>query len=117
MRLHHHSSNERISGSFWWGIQKNAKKRGLVFDLDKKAMWDLFLIQNGKCALSGVEIYFGKGLTRKGQTASIDRIDSSKGYVIGNVRWVHKIVNQMKWSISDEDFLNWIRCIANHQKL
>ena len=30
------------------------------------------------------------------QTASIDRIDSTKGYYIDNIQWVHKDVNRMK---------------------
>lgn len=26
-----------------------------------------------------------------------DRIDPNKGYIIGNVQWVHKHINMMKW--------------------
>lgn len=48
-------------------------------------------------------------------TASLDRIDSSKGYIEGNVQWVHKYVNVMKWDFSMEEFLDICRkiCITN----
>ena len=29
-------------------------------------------------------------------TASLDRIDSTKGYVRGNIQWVHKDINWFK---------------------
>ena len=35
---------------------------------------------------------------------SVDRIDSSKGYIIDNIRWIHKDINVMKNSFSDEYF-------------
>lgn len=34
------------------------------------------------------------------QTASLDRIDSSKGYTIDNVWWIHKQLNWMKWDLT-----------------
>jgi hypothetical protein len=35
----------------------------------------------------------------------LDRIDSSKGYIVGNVQWVHKHVNVMKNIFSQEMFI------------
>ena len=106
------ASYEEISGSYWWGLKRNAQKRKFAFEVTQQEMWELFLKQNRQCALSDAEIGFGKGLNRNGQTASLDRIDSSKGYVIGNVRWVHKTVNQMKWDLSDESFFQWVHRVA-----
>ena len=39
------------------------------------------------------------------KTASVDRIDSNKGYEKGNIQIVHKIVNRMKWSLNQKAFI------------
>jgi hypothetical protein len=66
------------------------------------------LEQKGICALSGEPIYFGK-YRKHETTASPDRIDSTKGYVMGNVRWVHKYVNTMRNNKSDKEFIEWCK--------
>ena len=45
---------------------------------------------------------------------SLDRIDSSKDYVLGNIQLVLKEVNYMKQSLSQEDFINICKKISNH---
>lgn len=102
-----------ISGSHFANIKSRSKWNGRDFDLKIEDIWNLFLKQNKKCALSGEEIYFSK--IRGKTTASLDRIDSSKGYFLDNVQWVHKDVNQMKSNRSDEDFLKWIEKIYKFQ--
>ena len=49
-------------------------------------------------------------------TASLDRIDSSKGYTIDNVQWVHKKVNMMKKDMSDSEFIAWCNEISSYRK-
>ena len=49
-------SSEKICITFFKKIQSNAIKRGLSFDLDIDYLWDLFLKQNKKCALTKVDI-------------------------------------------------------------
>jgi len=46
------------------------------------------------------------------QTASLDRIDSSKGYVLDNVQWVHKRVNFLKRDYSEKELLFWCNAIS-----
>ena len=46
--------------------------------------------------------------------ASLDRIDRTKGYEPGNVQWVHKIVNDMKGTLKDADFIAWCGAVASH---
>lgn len=101
-----------ISGGYFNSIKKNAQKRKLEFELDIEFLWDLYLKQDRKCALTGDYIFFN----RKGihQSASIDRIDSSKGYLKNNVRFVHKTINTMKWDMSDEEFLKFCTLIVDH---
>lgn len=92
---------------YFRNLKHNAKVRNIHFDLKPSYVWDLFLQQNRKCMLSGVDIGFYD------KTASLDRINPLVGYIVGNVRWVHKIVNQMKWDLSDEDFMKWINLLHN----
>lgn len=104
-----------ISGWYFSATKCNANTRNLEFDIDIKYMWDLFLEQNGRCKFTNLPIFF-KGDIHTEQTASLDRIDSSKGYVIDNIQWVHKIVNRMKLSHSDEYFKSICLDIYNYNK-
>jgi predicted transcriptional regulator len=108
------TSYEEISGSYWTSIRLRADSKKLSFEITKEYIWNLFLKQGRKCALSGVPLGFGKG-TQK--TASLDRIDSEKGYVKGNVQWVHKDVNYMKTDFPQEEFIEYCRLIANNNPL
>jgi hypothetical protein len=55
-----------------------------------------------------------KEVKEKKQTASLDRIDSTKGYIKGNIQWVHKDVNKMKWNWNQSNFINWCKLITNY---
>lgn len=109
-----------ISGNFWdyikircdrsWSGRK--RKTVIPFEIDIKYAWELFLSQNRKCSLTGLVLKFG----RKNKTASLDRIDSSKGYIEGNVQWVHKDINLMKQSFSQETFIEYCRLVTKCQK-
>lgn len=106
-----------ISGTYWGGLKKSAKERGFEFSINIKYAWDVFIAQEEKCALSGVPIGFNKQsqLFKSLQTASLDRIDSSKGYIEGNIQWLHKTVNRMKWDLSEDDFIYFCRKITENK--
>ena len=88
---------EEISMSYWSRLKRGAKVRGLPFDITMEQVWDLYLKQDKKCGLSGVPITFSKVIKKtETQTASMDRIDGTRGYTIDNVMWVHKKINEMK---------------------
>ena len=65
--------------------------------------------------LSGVIIYFPKSSDEKG-TASIDRINPNQHYTINNIQWVHKDVNNMKFSLDEDCFLYLCKLIVNPLK-
>ena len=75
----------------------------------------LFNNQNGKCALTGwdMTMILGEGVVNT--NASIDRIDSSKGYVVDNIQFVCRIANTAKSDLSQEDFINLCKTIINNQ--
>ena len=95
-----------------------AKTREIQFDVTIEQIWDLFLKQDSKCAFSNESLCFSSPRQRaKGfeQTASLDRIDSSKGYTIDNIQWVHKDVNYMKGKMSDEELISICTKVHNYQ--
>lgn len=103
-----------IPKSYINNISSAARTRGIDFEVSGEYIWELFLQQSRKCKLSGVELYFTSG--GRGSTASLDRIDRTKPYIEGNVQWVHKIVNEMKWDKTDGEFIEWCKIVAEYNK-
>lgn len=105
---------EGLSGSYIGKLKNRAKSDNYEFNLTAKFLWTLFLAQNRKCALSGIDIHITEVTWKKGfGTASIDRIDSNKGYTEDNVQWVHKDVNRMKMDFKVDYFVDLCRHVAN----
>lgn len=99
--------------SHFTSIYRNAKNRNIPFDITIEECYNLYIEQNKKCNLSGVDIKLGKNGDR---TASLDRIDSTLGYTIDNIHWVHKDINTMKWNLNVSDFLKYCRKVYEHTK-
>lgn len=107
---------KELSWSYFGSIKNRATYKNIEFDLNIKYIYDLYVKQEGKCNLSGVPITLVLGAKKmKLMTASLDRIDSSKGYVKGNVQWVHKIVNFMKQTLNDNEFIKWCNLVVKHK--
>lgn len=102
---------KEISGTFYNAIKDGAKHRKLIFDISIEYIWELFLSQNRKCKLTGLDITLPQKCKDTNQTASLDRIDSSKGYVKGNVQWVHKDINQMKMDLNENKFVEYCKLV------
>jgi hypothetical protein len=114
------STNQRwaghgeISGTHWIAIVQGAEQRDLPFEITIEEAWTKFIAQDSRCALTGGLLTFGEGVRDPGRTASLDRIDSSKGYVVGNVQWVSKLINRMKWDLREDEFIALCRAVADH---
>lgn len=109
---------EGISGKYWGLIKSRAKNRNHKLEIDIKYGWNLYLQQNRKCALSGLLIEFGIANKKSSETtASLDRIDSKKGYVEGNVQWVHKHVNIMKNVYEQNYFISLCKLIYENKNV
>ncbi len=102
---------EEIPIRRWKNCIREAESRNLNFDISIEFVWQLFLKQGRKCALSGKNLSFGRSAKDRTQTASLDRIDSSRGYCEDNVQWVHKTVNAMKMALPEEVFLDFVKSI------
>ncbi len=107
----------QISGVFWNRLKNGAKRRNIQFSVDIEYIWDLFIKQNKKCALSGLDLklYTLNEKYKNIGNASIDRIDSSKGYIKGNVQWVHQDINYMKLDFDEKYFIELCSKIVNNK--
>lgn len=74
---------------------------------------DLWEKQEGKCAISGVQLVEHCAQTSRNgpNTASLDRIDNSKGYIQGNVRFVSYIANICRGRFSDKDVAEFCQAV------
>lgn len=97
---------------------KSRKHRGrknpLTFDLNINDITNIYITQNCKCALSGLDISYVKGRSLQKQHLSIDRINSDKGYSSDNIQLVDKRINMMKGSLSNEEFIYLCKCVAEY---
>ena len=101
-----------ISKTYWAGVEARAKKKKQEFNISIDFAWELFIKQNRQCNLTQEPLIFAKQYITnfcKLQTASLDRIDSNKGYTEDNVQWVHKTINLMKRDLTQEQFINWCK--------
>ena len=109
-RLHH-----TIPSRYFYSLISGAERRNIKFEIDIDDLWNQFEKQNGKCALSKLDLkfpFFGERPTA--QTASLDRINSDIGYIINNIQWLHKDVNKMKWELEQEKFINLCKLISEN---
>jgi hypothetical protein len=107
---------QEISGTFFDGLIRGARLRDLEYKLSREYIWNLFVKQNRKCALSGIELSFSDNFRSGVRTASLDRIDNSKGYIEGNVQWIHKDINRMKNIFGQDYFIDICKKIANNTR-
>ena len=90
-------------------IIRGAKDRGHKFSLTMQDMYDLFATQHGQCALTGE-------LLPDINRSSLDRIDSHRGYELGNVQWVLQEVNFMKHTLPETRFVQLCSMISHHKR-
>lgn len=100
-----------------YSFKRRAEIRELDFDLDEEYIKNLFEDeQKNKCAVTGVPIKIKNKNeeTLLYSTASLDRIDSSKGYVKGNVQWVLLGINYMKMDASNLELIKTLDLIIKY---
>lgn len=80
------------------------------FDLNREYLNELWEKQEGKCAITKISMVHKFGFL---ESASIDRIDSSKGHVKGNIQIVCLGINRLKNSHSNEEVSQFLKRIQN----
>lgn len=115
IRSHNYRGIEDLSGCYFNQIRGGAKERDLDFAITKEYAWQLFVDQGKRCALTGRSIELVPNLRRmknRCQTASLDRIDSSQGYIVGNLQWIHKSLQFLKSDLPQADFIQLCHEVA-----
>lgn len=106
-----------LIGAVYSKIISSARARKITVEITIQDLWDAFLKQDRKCALSGIEITLPKYGKDSKSTASVDRIDSNKGYSKDNIQWVHKNINFMKQEYTQEEFIQFCKAVAEYNKV
>lgn len=99
---------------------RRTRGRGKEVNIDAEYLKLVWEKQNGVCPYSGIKMeelgYSGKQKLYK--VASLDRIDSKKGYIKGNVQFVVTCLNHMKGTLSHEETISLCKEIAKfHNKI
>jgi len=91
------------------GAKVRSGQKSIPFDLSVAHLQE---IAPELCPVLGVElIYTGDGGRGNPHTASLDRIEPEKGYVVGNVQIVSYLANRMKSNASEGElrrFAAWV---------
>ena len=117
-----------ISHQMFSLLKHRASRRGIPFEVTIEEVWSLFVRQEFRCAMTGhtLEMPTVKYLSPRNNSmcdvdggvkyASLDRIDSERGYVIDNVQWVWAPINIMKWNLKNNGFVSICIDIANFHR-
>ena len=118
-RISQHSNN-RMDGFtkfryHYRNILKRDKEVTVTLD-DLKEMWDE---QQGICPFTKINLTlssYTKISKNPIYTASLDRIDSTKGYIKGNIRWISRAINWMKNDMNDDMVFELIDILIKNKK-
>ena len=99
-------------------VLRAARQRFKEFNITIEDLKEIWYKQQGICPYSGVNLQmrtYTKGFKCNDiYAASLDRIDSSKGYVVGNIQFVSKAMNYCKNTLSDSEMKELIKIISTN---
>lgn len=85
----------------------NAKAKGLEWNLSRN---DIFIPE--KCPVFNTDFKHGTWYAM-----SVDRIDSTKGYIPGNVQVISRLANSMKQHATNDELISFANWISNCQHI
>lgn len=85
-------------------------------DLDLLYIKNLWEQQNGICPITGWKLLLKERKECLPNQASLDRIDNTKGYIKGNVRFVSLIANYCRNNFTDEQMLDFCSAVVYNNK-
>lgn len=114
-----HSSNRKNEYTKFKYHFRNILKRNKEIDVtieDLKQIWEK---QKGICPYLGIELElssYSKIKKNPISSASLDRIDSKKGYIKGNIQWISRAMNLLKNDMSDQQVHDIMELIYKQKK-
>ena len=100
-----HGKSKSPEMQMFWEAKKRARKRGMAFDIE----WTDILIPD-VCPFLDIPISVGQG-KQTANSPALDRKDSSRGYVKGNIQVISNRANTMKHDATFNEFermyLSW----------
>lgn len=114
-------SNNRLDKytEFRWYIKnviKNSKKRNQIYDVNLEYLSEVWKKQNGICPFTKQKLELRTHSNKEKAnpySASLDRIDNSKGYIKGNVRFVCLMYNYARNNFSDDEVIDFCKKVAD----
>jgi len=108
-----HSSNRKDEYTPFKSYLRRIKSRTKEIDIDLEYIKYIWEKQEGICPYSKIKLILcSDGINDPIYTASIDRIDSTKGYIKGNIQFVSTAINYMKHSMTHDETIELINIIS-----
>ncbi len=113
---------DKYAGFRWYMkvIKKSSKKRNQLYDVDIEYLEMLWEQQDGICPFTKQKLvlkqYSDDNISAP-YSASIDRIDNSKGYIKGNIRFVALMFNYARNRFSDEQVIDFCKNVSQSIKV
>lgn len=101
-----------IPGYILKNYKHNAKRRDIYFNLTVIDLEDQWNKQVGRCRFTNTILTLPKTNADRNFNASLDRIDSSVGYILGNIQWVLKEINIMKMDLPEQRFIELCKLVT-----
>lgn len=92
----------------WYVARQRAKRTNLEFAITKED-----IVVPEVCPYIGCKLTTTKGQGRVWTNASIDRLDSTIGYVPGNIQVISDLANRMKQDATVEQLLNFAKGVLH----
>lgn len=97
---------------------RKTKSRNKEFNLTLEYLKEIWDAQEGICPYTGIQLenYSSEVNSNSLYTASLDRIDSAKGYIKDNIQFVSRNINYMKNRMSHLETMELCKIISNYWK-
>lgn len=88
-------------------IRSRAKRDGIEFDLPLELLINLWEKQNHKCFYTDITLVPTIGNGKRPDSPSVDRVNSSRGYLSGNVVICASRINSIKYDMTMTEMREW----------
>ena len=109
------TSFEKKVAQFYLSKSQSCRKRGIAFELSLMSVRNL--LRAKRCYYTGVPLTRYNGKAQRPTDITIDRVDSSKGYVRGNVVACCQAANSYKSVFENSDTLNFSHLVKMSKRL